>query len=225
MRKLLILASCVLVAFTIESQARESFKNRTVAVDYADLDLSSAADQQILRERVDRAVKKACSSPYDSGMVLGTNTDRRRCIIWTREQAMASISNTAQLASRPTAIRADRQYAEVAVPNKTVDDSRTQRAVRLSWRNVDLAQESNLRTLKARIDQSAETVCDSPADIRAGVAGSRDRQRCLSEAKGTAYASIPNGTSRFAALDNQPVATQTAAETPTIWDWFVTILK
>jgi UrcA family protein len=225
MRKTLILVSCVLVAFTVEGQARENYKHRTVAVDYADLDLSNQADLQTLRQRVNHAAKKACSSPHDNGMVIGTNSDRRRCIIWTREQALAAISNTTQLASRPTAIRADRQFAEVSIPSTVAKKNHEQRVVRLSWRNKDLRQDNNLRQLRDRIDQSAEKVCESPADQGAGVTASRDKQRCMDEARDAAYASIPNGQARFAALDQKPASTLQAEPRESLWDWFVTILK
>jgi UrcA family protein len=167
MRKIFVLVSCVLVAFTVQAQAKEAYKNKTVAVDHADLDLSNPADAEVLRQRVDRAVKKACKAPYDNGMVLGTTRDKRRCMIWTREQAMAAISNEAQLAARPTSVRADRQIAEVAIPNQVVQPNHEQRVERAIFVKSTLRSTSRLRTFatprSTRVPASASTATSSAA--------------------------------------------------------------
>lgn len=61
MKKLLVIAS-LLVGCSAPAAAFQSEPERTVFVQYADLDLSSATGRAELDRRVNRAVRRACDS-------------------------------------------------------------------------------------------------------------------------------------------------------------------
>lgn len=223
MRSTLLLVSCVLVAFTVESQAREdSFNNRTVSVRYSDLDLSNPADVQVLHRRVDRAVKSACTDATDVG-AHRVNSDRAHCLAMAREQAMASLSSvTTQMASRAPATRPTQI---VAITNAATRSSPDQvRAVQVSWNKNDLQRENRLVALRNRIDRAAREVCSSGVDDGAGLATSQDKRRCMDEARSRAYADM-GASPQFAALNGRQNRIASTSKNGSLWDWLVTILK
>jgi UrcA family protein len=90
------LAAFGLVGTAITPALATDGETKTVGITFSDLDLATPQGQKILDERIERAVREACSA---SSMTTGTriqSSEHRACVAQGRAQARQQIAKIAQ---------------------------------------------------------------------------------------------------------------------------------